>query len=167
LNGVTACSSHGNNSKDFLKQIRAIKAIITSKPRCLVSIGGGVWRLLTQTVQGHRILILTSNYMQRSKGTTYKASFLFQHLDTELIHQYCNYVMSPLHFLNVHGTGSFTRQQNCPKFLSHITSKIHYHVLQLTTKTLHIYLTPKLNTKLIYFSNIFPLNVTFLTLSFV
>jgi hypothetical protein len=117
LNGVTPCISHGTNTKDFMQQIRPIKTITTRKPKCLVFIEGGVWWLLTPTVQWHRILILTSKYTQRSKGTTYTASFLVQHLDTELIYQYCNYIMSPLHFLIVHGMGSFTSQQNSPKFL--------------------------------------------------
>lgn len=129
LNGVTSCASHGNNTKDFMQQITPIKTITTGKPKCLVFIERGVWWLLTPTVQWHRILILTSKYTQRSKGTTYTASFLVQHLDTEMIYQYSNYVMSPLHFLTVHGMGYFTSQQNCPKFLSHITPKIHYHVL--------------------------------------
>jgi len=75
LNGVTSCASHGNNTKDFMQQIRPIKTITTRKPKCLVNIGG-VWWLLNPNVQWHRILILTSKYTQRSKGTTYTASFL-------------------------------------------------------------------------------------------
>jgi hypothetical protein len=51
LNEVTACVRHVHNAKDLMQQIRPIKTMKTRRPRCLVLTCGGVWRLLTQTVQ--------------------------------------------------------------------------------------------------------------------